>query len=199
MTQRGWWSVVWATAGVQLLGAVLVSEASAKNCQTVADSGGPPALCELTTYQTCAGRDTACPAGSACGDKPTLDNQAECALYAEGICRQPYELSCKRDADCGTGFRCTEQIGRACSGMATSGGNGVPPSWHEDCRETRGTFHCELVRTLRGRPRLRSGSPLLAERAVAVRLPERDHGRGRACGAGIVRSGLSGGPDALRA
>jgi hypothetical protein len=144
MAQRDVWMAV-AALGMQLLGAGLGSKALAKNCQTDADCGGAPATCELTSYQTCAGKDPACPAGSACGDKPTRDRQAGCAPYVEGICRQPYELPCRVDADCGVGFRCAEQIGRVCWGMGTTGGNGVAPSFHEECYETRGTFACELI------------------------------------------------------
>jgi hypothetical protein len=147
MTGRSSSVAVFVAVGMQLLGAALSARAAAKNCQTAADCGGAPATCELTTYQTCAGKDPTCPAGSSCGDKPTSDDQTHCAPYVEGICRQPHELPCRIDTDCGVGFRCAEQIGRACSGMGTSGGNGVPPSFHEECHETRGTFACELIAT----------------------------------------------------
>ncbi|HEY6876915.1 MAG TPA: hypothetical protein VI299_02805 [Polyangiales bacterium] len=144
MAQRGMWMAVLA-AGVQLFVMEQSSTAAAKNCLTAADCGGAPATCRLTTYQTCAGKDPSCPAGSACGDKPTMNNQADCAPYVEGTCYQQYELPCQIDADCGGGFRCVEQIGRACSGMGSTGGNGMPPWFHEECYETRGTFACELI------------------------------------------------------
>jgi MYXO-CTERM domain-containing protein len=134
--------VLWMTAvaGVQLISAA----AEAKNCLTVADCGGAAATCELTTYQTCAGTDPACPAGSPCGDKPVMDGQPGCAPYVEGLCRQPWELPCRADADCGVGFRCAEEIARACRGMGSTGGNGVPPSFTEECYETR-TLACKLT------------------------------------------------------
>lgn len=146
MAQRYLWTGVLAV-GLQLLGAELGSAAAALNCQTAADCGGPPATCQLTTYQTCAGKDPACPAGSPCGEKPTMPNQPGCAPYVEGICHQAYEQPCQVDADCGTGFRCAEQIGMACSGMGSSGSPGVAPTSHEECHVSRGAFACELNRT----------------------------------------------------
>jgi hypothetical protein len=134
-----------ASAGLQLLGAELGAAALARNCQADADCGAAPATCELLHYQTCAGKDPACPAGSACGDKPTLENQADCKPYIEGICRQPHELPCQADADCGAGFRCVEQIGMWCRGGGSSGGAGVAPSSWQECGVSRGTFACELI------------------------------------------------------
>lgn len=130
--------------GLGLLDAELGSPAAALNCKTAADCGGAPATCELTTHQTCAGKDPACPAGSSCGDKPTMPDQPGCAPYVEGICRRPDELPCQVDADCGAGFRCAEQISMACSGGGSSGGPGVAPTFHEECHVSRGTFRCEL-------------------------------------------------------
>jgi len=146
MTQRYVWISALAALGLPLLGAELGSAVAARNCQTAADCGGAPATCQLTTYQTCAGKDPACPAGSSCGEKP-LPGQTDCAPYVEGICRQPSELPCQVDADCGAGFRCAEQIGMSCVGMGSTGSPGDAPSWHEECRVSRGSFACELNRT----------------------------------------------------
>jgi hypothetical protein len=118
--------------------------AFALNCAADSDCAAS-ATCELTPYVTCAGKDPACPAGSACGEKPTLGApRADCATYVEGICRFPWELPCRQDSDCGNGFRCKEQISTWCRGGASVTDGGASTSWME-CGESRGSYACELV------------------------------------------------------
>lgn len=124
--------------------ATQAERAAALNCAS--DSECPAsATCELTPYETCAGKDPTCPAGSACGDKPIPGApRADCATYVEGICRWPWELPCRQDSDCGEGFRCKEQISTWCRGGSSVVDGGASTSWME-CGESRGTYACELV------------------------------------------------------
>jgi hypothetical protein len=116
------------------------------------DSDCPdPMVCHLETYDECDDYPTtarpACPpdAVDCVAPAPAPAPPPECRTRTESTCRQPYDLPCTADADCGGGFRCVEQISRWCSGggrrLADGGFEQVEPQ----CGETRSSiFHCEL-------------------------------------------------------
>jgi hypothetical protein len=152
--------------------------AAALNCKTDSDCA-TQAICELTPYQTCQGDNPACPAGSACGDKPVSAGQTNCATYLEGICRSPWELPCRQDADCGSGFRCLEQVSTWCRGGGSVVDGGASTSWME-CGESRGTFACELAE-----------QPCSADADCAAGLRCQEMSDSNACGARPI--GVDGG------
>lgn len=106
-----------------------------------------PMLCHTRSYEECDAEDyPGCPDdGTPCEPKPV--EPPNCISYSEAHCRQPFELPCTADADCGGGFRCVEDIIRWCSGsgqVPQEDGVAVPLPETECGEERTGTFSCHL-------------------------------------------------------
>jgi len=117
-------------------------------------------LCHTSSYDTCTGGGVSCDGNE--GDCPPPE-PSECQQVSESRCTARYELPCSVDADCGEGFRCTEQTWFECSGGGSNGGNsgddgaaedggvaqpepGEGSSEAQECTEVQsGTFYCELL------------------------------------------------------
>lgn len=74
-------------------------------------------VCHTSTYATCSGSGRVCKPGEACPPPPP----PTCSEYTESQCTPRYQLPCRADADCGTGFRCTEELVFKCEGGTAAG------------------------------------------------------------------------------
>lgn len=116
-----------------------------ENADCSSDADCPdPMLCHVESYEECSEEDRpACKPGVPCTlpepSKPT------CTSHTRSSCKQPYELPCTSDADCGGGFRCVEEVFGWCSGSGKVLPDGGVVEVEEECGETRtGQFRCEL-------------------------------------------------------
>ncbi len=116
---------------------------SCEGAPCTADADCPaPMLCHAESYEECD-RVPACAAGENCATR----SPSSCReVLGPATCREPYELPCRVDSDCGPGFRCTEDVVGWCTGSAgkDEAGDGgiVPPVCGE---EPTGTFSCRLL------------------------------------------------------
>jgi len=117
-------------------------------------------VCHTSSYETCTGGGASCDSSE---DDCPPPEPAECQQVSESRCTARYELPCVVDADCGGGFRCTEQTWVECSGGSSGGTNGGGDDAAQDagvaqpkpgvdepdaveCTEVQsGTFYCELL------------------------------------------------------
>lgn len=120
------------------------------NARCSADADCPaPMLCDEQSYEECDAE-----ASEDCADdgKPCLPSTPKppsCRTITEARCRQPYELPCTADADCGGGFRCEEELLGWCSGsgpkLPLADGGVEPPRAPECGVEHTGRFSCHLL------------------------------------------------------
>lgn len=136
------------------------------NAACEADADCPaPMLCHAETQRECSGVEDrpTCAPGVPCEPAPP-PAEPTCTERTVTSCRQPYELPCTVDADCGGGFRCVEEVSHWCNGSVgvtrpripsdvVDGGAALPappdteeiPTKPEECGTTpTGRFSCQL-------------------------------------------------------
>jgi MYXO-CTERM domain-containing protein len=118
-------------------------------------------VCYAPTYTECMGGGSACDKGAAACPAPPPPQCHQ--VTGDATCTPFYDRPCVADADCGTGFRCREQISTVCSGSAgtvrTGGTSASAPmsgtagignldggTSSVECREqSSGLFACQLL------------------------------------------------------
>ena len=133
------------------------------NAACDADADCPaPMLCHAETERECDAVEDrpTCAPGVPCEPAPP-PAKPTCTERTVTSCRQPYELPCTADADCGGGFRCIEEVSHWCNGSVAvsprapidvaDGGAALPappdldPPEKPECGTTpTGRFSCQL-------------------------------------------------------
>jgi Cys-rich repeat protein len=105
--------------------------------------------CHTERWQECSGwAGPTCARGEVCDAGPAPE--PTCTEHTRSACAERYNLPCEADADCGSGFECTESVSTSCSGGGSvrpdGDGGYIVETFPAECTsEPTGEYYCKLL------------------------------------------------------